>query len=89
MRIQLENLSLVQPSLAAGEPGQVGCGAHVASPTLSVDRPTGRGVEREKRKISIGPKALVGFGAHIGGNIGNDATVKENCSVLIQAANST
>lgn len=57
----------------------------MATPTLSVDRPTGRGVEREKKKISIGSKALVGFGSHVGGTIGNDATVRENYSVQISA----
>ncbi|CAM9741072.1 unnamed protein product, partial [Ectocarpus fasciculatus] len=54
---------------------QVGCGAHIGYPRLSVDRPTGRGTEREKKAISIGSKALLGFGVHLGAGctVGNGA----------------
>lgn len=58
---------------------QIGSGAHVGTPTLSVDRPTGRGAEREKKAIAIGSKALVGFRAHLGAGctVGNDAMVNQ------------
>eukprot|EP00752_Nemacystus_decipiens_P017698 g15868.t1 len=65
----------------------VGCGAHVANPLLSVDRETGRGAEREKQKISIGSKALVGFGSFLGGTIGDDAMVRAYYSVPTPARN--
>ncbi|CAM9561152.1 unnamed protein product [Ectocarpus sp. 13 AM-2016] len=54
---------------------QIGCRAHIGYPRLSVDRPTGRGTEREKKAISIGSKALLGFGVHLGAGctVGNSA----------------
>ncbi|CAB1096155.1 unnamed protein product [Ectocarpus sp. CCAP 1310/34] len=54
---------------------QIGCRAHIGYPRLSVDRPTGRGTEREKKAISIGSKALLGFGVHLGAGctVGNGA----------------
>ncbi|CAN0057304.1 unnamed protein product [Ectocarpus sp. 6 AP-2014] len=54
---------------------EIGSGAHAGYPILSVDRPTGRGTEREKKAIAIGSKVLLGFGAHLGAGstVGNGA----------------
>ncbi|CAM9321295.1 unnamed protein product, partial [Ectocarpus sp. 13 AM-2016] len=56
---------------------EIGSGAHAGYPILAVDRPTGRGTEREKKAIAIGSKALVGFGAHLGAGstVGNGAVL--------------
>ncbi|CAM9346479.1 unnamed protein product [Ectocarpus sp. 12 AP-2014] len=54
---------------------EISRGTHAGYPSLSVDRPTGRGTEREKRAIAIGSKALLGFGVHLGAGsvVGNGA----------------
>eukprot|EP00903_Cladosiphon_okamuranus_P019463 g17897.t1 len=49
---------------------KIGGGAHVAFPTLSVDRSTGCGPDRERKPLWIGSKALVGFGSHLSGSVG-------------------
>ncbi|CAB1103955.1 unnamed protein product [Ectocarpus sp. CCAP 1310/34] len=57
---------------------QIGSGAHAGYPILSVDRPTGRGTEREKKAKAIRSKALLGFGAHLGASstVGNGAMIR-------------
>ncbi|CAB1113754.1 unnamed protein product [Ectocarpus sp. CCAP 1310/34] len=45
---------------------KVGGHAHLANPTLSADRATGIGSEREKKAISIGSRAMIGEGSYLG-----------------------
>ena len=56
---------------------QIGRNAHISRPTLSADRKTGHGSERVKKAITVGARAMVGFGSYLsaGATIGDNSMV--------------